>query len=107
MPVSLRCVDPQAIIVGYDFSTGSVKALAFGVDGQAHTEVRFPTELFTEGGVSELSYLQLEGQALATPGPLQPTWPTCKWSRTGWPVGSRQRTTPQAGSTTVATRSGG
>ena len=66
MPVSLRCVDPQAIIVGYDFSTGSVKALAFGVDGQAHTEVRFPTELFTEGGVSELSYLQLEGQALAT-----------------------------------------
>ncbi len=66
MPVSLRCVDPQAIIVGWDFSTGSVKALAFGVDGQVHTEVRFPTDLFTDGGVSELGYMQLEGQALAT-----------------------------------------
>ena len=61
-----RCVPDSAILVGWDFSTGSVKALAFGVDGRVHAEARFPTELFTDGGVSELSYLQLEGQARAT-----------------------------------------
>jgi sugar (pentulose or hexulose) kinase len=62
----LRCVPESAVIVGWDFSTGSVKALAFDTSGKALAEVRFPTELFTDGGVSELSYLQLEGQARAT-----------------------------------------
>ena len=66
MPEPLRCVPASAVIVGWDFSTGSVKALAFDTSGKALAEVRFPTELFTDGGVSELSYLQLEGQARAT-----------------------------------------
>jgi xylulokinase len=66
MPASLRCVPESAVIVGWDFSTGSVKALAFDVAGKTLAEVRFPTELVTDGGVSELSYLQLEGQARAT-----------------------------------------
>ena len=61
----LRATPESAVIVGWDFSTGSVKALAFGLDGQVHAEARFPTELFTDGGVNELSYLQLEGQARA------------------------------------------
>ncbi len=62
----LRCVPESAVVVGWDFSTGSVKALAFEVGGKVLAEVRFPTELVTDGGVSELSYLQLEGQARAT-----------------------------------------
>lgn len=62
----LRCVPESAVVVGWDFSTGSVKALAFDVAGKVLAEVRFPTELFTDGGVSELSYLQLEGQARAS-----------------------------------------
>lgn len=66
MPEQLRCVPASAVIVGWDFSTGSVKALAFDTSGRTLAEVRFPTELFTDGGVSELSYLQLEGQARAT-----------------------------------------
>ena len=66
MPEQLRCVPESAVVVGWDFSTGSVKALAFDTAGKVLGEVRFPTELFTDGGVSELSYLQLEGQARAT-----------------------------------------
>jgi sugar (pentulose or hexulose) kinase len=60
-----RCVPPNAVIVGYDFSTGGVKALAFGLSGTAVAEVRLPTDLWTEGGVSELNLMQLEGQARA------------------------------------------
>ncbi|MCU0702410.1 MAG: FGGY-family carbohydrate kinase [Fimbriiglobus sp.] len=66
MSEPLRCVPESAVIVGWDFSTGSVKALAFDTSGKTLAEVRFPTELFTDGGVSELSFLQLEGQARAT-----------------------------------------
>ncbi|MDY3554746.1 FGGY-family carbohydrate kinase [Gemmata sp. JC717] len=65
MAEQLRCVSPHAIIVGYDFSTGGVKALAFTVDGQTCASVRLPTDLWTEGGVSELNLMQLEGQARA------------------------------------------
>lgn len=65
MPETLQHIPDDAIIVGYDFSTGSVKALAFQPNGDVLHEVRLPTELWTEGGVSELSFLQLEGQALA------------------------------------------
>ncbi|MCI0700024.1 MAG: xylulose kinase [Planctomycetia bacterium] len=61
----LRCVPPNAIIVGYDFSTGGVKALAFDLDGNTRAEIRLPTDLWTEGGVSELNLMQLEGQARA------------------------------------------
>ncbi len=63
MAESLRCVPSDSLIVGWDFSTGSVKALAFGLDGQSVAEARLPTDLWTEGGVAELSLLQLEGQA--------------------------------------------
>ena len=66
MPESLRCVPTDSLIVGWDFSTGSVKAIAFDLAGQAVAEVRFPTDLWTEQGVSELSILQLEGQARAS-----------------------------------------
>jgi len=60
---SLRCVKPESVITGWDFSTGAVKCLAFDLDGQTLAEVRLPTDLWTEGGVSELNLLQLEGQA--------------------------------------------
>jgi xylulokinase len=65
MSQSLRCVDSNAIIVGYDFSTGGVKALAFDLSGNTVAQVRLPTDLWTEGGVSELNLMQLEGQARA------------------------------------------
>jgi sugar (pentulose or hexulose) kinase len=63
---ALRCVDPESVITGWDFSTGAVKCLAFDLGGKTLTEVRLPTDLWTEGGVSELNLLQLEGQARAT-----------------------------------------
>jgi sugar (pentulose or hexulose) kinase len=54
------------VITGWDFSTGAVKCLAFDLDGRALAEVRLPTDLWTEGGVSELNLMQLEGQARAS-----------------------------------------
>ncbi len=63
MAESLRCLPSDSLIVGWDFSTGSVKALAFDLDGKSVAEARLPTDLWTEGGVAELSLLQLEGQA--------------------------------------------
>ena len=56
----------SALISGWDFSTGSVKVLAFDLDGKVVAEVRLPTDLWTEGGVSELNLMQLEGQAHAS-----------------------------------------
>lgn len=66
MPEALRCVPPTALIAGWDFSTGSVKCLAFDLTGTVVAEVRLPTDLWTEGGVSELNLMQLEGQARAS-----------------------------------------
>ena len=66
MAEPLRCVEPDSIITGWDFSTGAVKCLAFDLDGQTLAEVRLPTDLWTEGGVSELNLMQLEGQARAS-----------------------------------------
>jgi xylulokinase len=57
---------PSAIITGWDFSTSGVKCLAFDLDGNTIADVRLPTDLWTRGGVSELSVLQLEGQARAS-----------------------------------------
>jgi sugar (pentulose or hexulose) kinase len=65
MSQPLRCVSSDAIIVGYDFSTGGVKALAFDLSGKTVATVRLPTDIWTEGGVSELNLMQLEGQARA------------------------------------------
>lgn len=75
MADTLRCTPADRIITGWDFSTGSVKCLAFDLDGQKLAEVRLPTDLFRgpilgdrllEPGTFELSLLQLEGQARAT-----------------------------------------
>jgi xylulokinase len=63
---TLRYVPPTSIITGWDFSTGAVKCLAFDLEGKVVAEVRYPTDLWTEGGVSELNLMQLEGQARAT-----------------------------------------
>src|ERR1051325_6247816 len=62
----LRCVPPESVITGWDFNTGAVKCLAFDLDGKVLAEVRLPTDLWTEGGVSELNLMQLEGQARAS-----------------------------------------
>lgn len=66
MAEPLRCVRDDRIVAGWDFSTGAVKCLAFDLDGNKLAEVRLPTDLWTEGGVSELNLMQLEGQALAS-----------------------------------------
>ncbi len=66
MAEPLRCVRNDRIVAGWDFSTGAVKCLAFDLDGNKLAEVRLPTDLWTEGGVSELNLMQLEGQALAS-----------------------------------------
>lgn len=66
MAEMLRCVHANRIVAGWDFSTGAVKCLAFDLDGNKLAEVRLPTDLWTEGGVSELSLMQLEGQAMAS-----------------------------------------
>jgi sugar (pentulose or hexulose) kinase len=66
MAEPLRCVPANALVAGYDFSTGGVKALAFDLMGKSVAEVRLPTDLWTDGGVSELNLMQLEGQAWAS-----------------------------------------
>jgi sugar (pentulose or hexulose) kinase len=62
MPQALRHVADTAVITGFDFSTGSVKGLAFDLDGTTLAEIRLPTELYTEGGVSELDLDHLKDQ---------------------------------------------
>ncbi len=64
MPV--QNLPPESVITGWDFSTGAVKCLAFDLAGTVLAEVRFPTDLWTEDGVSELNLMMLEGQALAS-----------------------------------------
>jgi sugar (pentulose or hexulose) kinase len=66
MPEPLRCVPANALVVGWDFSTGAVKALAFDLTGTAVAETRLPTDLWTDGGVTELNLMNLEGQARAS-----------------------------------------
>jgi sugar (pentulose or hexulose) kinase len=66
MAQSLQCVRPDSVITGWDFSTGSVKCLAFDLQGATLAEVRLPTDQWEEGGVRELNLCQLEGQAHAT-----------------------------------------
>ncbi len=63
MAEPLRCVRADSVVTGWDFSTGAVKCLAFDLDGKTLAEVRLPTDLWTQGGVSELNLMQLEGQA--------------------------------------------
>jgi sugar (pentulose or hexulose) kinase len=63
---SLRHVPADAVLTGWDFSTGAVKCLAFDLDGNTLASVRLPTDLWTADGVSELNLMQLEGQARAS-----------------------------------------
>src|ERR1700686_1001794 len=62
----LRCTPRDTVIAGWDFSTGAVKCLAFDTEGKTLAELRLPTDLWTEGGVSELNLMQLEGQGHAS-----------------------------------------
>ena len=64
--MSIRAIASDSIVTGWDFSTGAVKCLAFDLDGRVVAEARYPTDLWTEGGVSELNLMLLEGQALAS-----------------------------------------
>jgi xylulokinase len=70
MSEPLRFVPPESLIAGWDFSTGSVKCLAFGLDGKPVAEVRLPTDLWSgdppSAAVCELNLMQLEGQARAS-----------------------------------------
>ncbi len=63
MDQELLYVPADTVISGWDFSTGAVKCLAFDLAGETLAEVRLPTDLWTDGGVSELNLMQLEGQA--------------------------------------------
>ena len=66
MSETLMHVHANAIITGWDFSTGSVKCVAFNLNGEVVAEARFPTDLWTDNGVSELNLMLLEGQARVT-----------------------------------------
>src|ERR1700722_829964 len=70
MSEPLRFVSPESVVVGWDFSTGSVKCLAFDMEGRTGAQVRFPTDLWhgdpPSDAVNELSLMQLEGQARAS-----------------------------------------
>jgi sugar (pentulose or hexulose) kinase len=65
MPATHDRVSDKAVITGFDFSTGSVKCLAFDLGGTALAEIRLPAELWTAGGVSELDLAHLESQVRA------------------------------------------
>lgn len=62
----IRALSPESVITGWDFSTGAAKCLAFDLKGNVLAETRFPTDLWTDGGVSELNLMLLEGQARAS-----------------------------------------
>src|SRR4051812_8341092 len=86
MSEPLRCLPQNAVVVGYDFSTGGVKALAFDMQGKTLATIRAATDLwmeyrpiensavqeglqgsplYTPTGGCELNLMQLEGQAYA------------------------------------------
>jgi sugar (pentulose or hexulose) kinase len=72
-----RCLPLNALVVGFDFSTGGAKALAFDLHGDTVASVKLPTDLWTDylptddpklvrdTGNRELSGLFLEGQVRA------------------------------------------
>lgn len=66
MPEPLRLTSPNAIITGWDFSTGSVKCLAFDLSGNVVAEYRGTTDLWEKDGAVELNAMMLEGQARAS-----------------------------------------
>ncbi|MBW3599346.1 MAG: xylulose kinase [Planctomycetes bacterium] len=75
MAESLKHTPDDAIITGWDFSTGAVKCVAFELDGRVVAEARLPTDLWrgeeragklVDAGIHELNLMQLEGQARAS-----------------------------------------
>ncbi len=76
MSEPLRCVKSNAIFTGWDFSTGSVKCVAFDVEGNVIGSVDMPTDLWygtpdeqgkiADFGIVELNLMQLDGQARAS-----------------------------------------
>jgi sugar (pentulose or hexulose) kinase len=70
MTESLKYIRPESVVTGWDFSTGSVKCLAFGMEGRTIAEVHLPTDLWHgnpyDPQSSELNLMQLEGQARAS-----------------------------------------
>ena len=95
---SLQTVRPDSVIVGYDFSTGGVKALAFDLSGNVVERVKLPTDLWTAGGVMEVNLMQLEGQARAATraladvlGVRQNQWAACGISATHHTAGRIDR----------------
>ncbi len=70
----LRSLTETAVVVGFDFSTGGAKALAFDLQGNTLATVRLPTDLWVDylpteqagllrdSGSRELNLMQLEGQ---------------------------------------------
>lgn len=78
MAEPLRCVPPDALIVGWDFSTSAVKALAFNLHGNVVARSWFKNDVWTDYerdpatkqfhdlGNREINLMQLEGQARAS-----------------------------------------
>jgi sugar (pentulose or hexulose) kinase len=66
MAASLRCVPPDALVVGWDFGTQAAKAIAFDLAGNVVAECRARNELYTEGGVTELDLGVIEHLARDT-----------------------------------------
>ncbi|MGL6075338.1 MAG: xylulokinase [Fimbriiglobus sp.] len=62
----MSILSESSLFVGWDFSTGSVKALAVDLHGNIVADVRLPTDIWSdEQGVRELNLMMLEGQARA------------------------------------------
>lgn len=78
MAEPLRCVPPNALVVGWDFSTSAVKALAFNLHGNVVARSAFKNDVWTDYerdphtkqfkdlGNREINLMQLEGQARAS-----------------------------------------
>ncbi|MCA9268274.1 MAG: hypothetical protein KDA41_07375, partial [Planctomycetales bacterium] len=76
MTEQLRYTPPGAVVTGWDFSTGSVKCIAFDLSGNTVASVSLPTDLWfgapddqgriADFGIVELNLMQLEGQARAS-----------------------------------------
>jgi sugar (pentulose or hexulose) kinase len=76
MTEPLRCIPKDAVITGWDFSTGSVKCVAFDLKGNVVASISGPTDLWygtpsdkgviENFGIFELNLMQLEGQARAS-----------------------------------------
>lgn len=79
MPEPLRCVPETALVVGWDFSTSAVKALAFNMQGNVVARSWFKNDVwidytpdpdnrerYIDSGNREINLMQLEGQARAS-----------------------------------------